>query len=168
MRTLVIPDIHNNSANAEAIISKENPDRIVFLGDYFDSFGDESDVDTVSNTAMWLADSVQKSNRIHLYGNHDIWYSNPYCEPWCGGNSWFKSFIIRKAEIEWDKIKFHYWLDHWLCTHAGLSNIIYEEYKSKTVKDLMNDIESDGRKHPLVSLVGEVRGGIEGQVGGIS
>ena len=40
MKTLIIPDMHNKTAEAEHVIQKENPDRTVFLGDYFDSYGE--------------------------------------------------------------------------------------------------------------------------------
>lgn len=169
MRTLIIPDIHNRYAVAEAIIDKENADNVVLLGDYFDSFGDDSDVETVSNTARWLAESVKKTNRLHLIGNHDLWYSHGSCRPYCAGNSEFKFFIIKQYFKEWDKLKFFCYVDDWLCTHAGLSDRIYQEYKKEgfTVLELLNDVERLGRSHPLISLCGEARGGIEGEVGGI-
>jgi predicted phosphodiesterase len=37
MKTLIIPDIHGKSVWKQ-MIEVESPDRIVFLGDYFDSF----------------------------------------------------------------------------------------------------------------------------------
>lgn len=167
-KVLVIPDIHNRFGVAEAIIDKENPDKIIFLGDYFDSFGDESNVEMVSQTAQWLTNSVQKSNRIHLFGNHDLWYSHGVGYPYCSGNTQFKLFVIRQFIKEWYKLKFHYWLDDWLCTHAGLSNPVYQKYQNEySVSELMNDIERKGRTHPLVNLCGEVRGGAEGEIGGI-
>ena len=39
-KTIIIPDIHNDYFTAEKIIKKENPDKIIFLGDYFDDFDD--------------------------------------------------------------------------------------------------------------------------------
>lgn len=168
MRTLIISDIHNRIVEAQIIIDNVKHDNIVFLGDYFDSFSDESNVEMVSQTAQWLNQSLKESNRIHLFGNHDLWYSHGSCQPYCAGNSEFKFFIIKQYLKDWSKLKLHCWVDDWLCTHAGLSDRIYQEYKKEgySVLELMNDVEKS-RRHPLVSLCGEARGGIEGEVGGI-
>lgn len=168
MHTLIIPDVHNRVVETETIIDKVNADNVILLGDYFDSFGDESNVELVTNTAIWLSESVKQKNRIHLFGNHDLWYSHGEGYPYCAGNSEFKRFVINRTFKDWHKLKFHCWVDDWLCTHAGLSNRIYQEYKKDySILELMNEIENYGRKHPLVSLVGEVRGGIDGEIGGI-
>jgi len=50
MRTLIIPDIHNHIENADYWLTNEEYDRVVFLGDYFDHFGD--DVNDVRGGAM--------------------------------------------------------------------------------------------------------------------
>lgn len=168
MKTVIIPDIHNRFVVAESIIRKERPDKIVLLGDYFDSFDDVVNIEMVSQTANWLAESVKKPERVHLFGNHDVWYSHHSCPPYCAGNTEFKYFIIKQSNIDWSRLRFHYWVNDILCTHAGLSNLIYKEYsKHHTVFTLMDEVERLGIKHPLVSLCGEARGGIEGEVGGI-
>ncbi|KAF6244438.1 hypothetical protein C6989_09210 [Nitrosopumilus sp. b2] len=50
-KTLIIPDIHNDYNTAKKL-SQENPHKIVFLGDYFDDFGDK--VQDATNIAKWL------------------------------------------------------------------------------------------------------------------
>lgn len=46
MRVLVIPDIHQRIVKTDSILTAEegNYDKVVFLGDYFDSFFFESDI----------------------------------------------------------------------------------------------------------------------------
>lgn len=169
-KIIIIPDIHNRWIEAENIIELEgDTNKIIFLGDYFDSFGDEHNPEITIQTAQWLNKSVQDPDRIHLFGNHDLWYSHGSCQPYCAGNTEFKRFAIKQYFNDWNKLKFHCWVDDWLCTHAGLSNRIYQEYKKEgfTVLELMCQVEMSKRHHPLVSLVGEMRGGIEGEVGGI-
>ena len=61
IKTIIIPDIHNDYHTAEKIIKKENPDKIIFLGDYFDDF-----YDTIKDVTKWLVKSLQQKNRIHL------------------------------------------------------------------------------------------------------
>lgn len=123
---LVIPDIHNKTRLADAIMAAEHrADYIVLLGDYFDDYGDNPRI--ASATAQWLQESLTMPNRIHLMGNHDVHYRHwrhEYMQnPWAG-------WTIEKAKAindvltpeDWDKLK---WFHHepngnWLFTHAGL------------------------------------------------
>lgn len=122
--TLIIPDLHLRWEQAEKIISKVGGDEILFLGDYFDDFDD--DVHMVKDTADWLASSLVKPNRIHLFGNHDQHYAFPYRTFQCSGYAQWKYFIIRdNFDFNlWDKLKWYHFLDNrWLCTHAGLHKL---------------------------------------------
>ena len=52
---LVIPDVHQNIAWVKNILEKENPDKfdkIIFLGDFFDSSSDKKS--TVVETSEYL------------------------------------------------------------------------------------------------------------------
>ncbi len=128
-RTLIIPDIHNGHITAEDIIRREDADRIVFLGDYFDSF--EETEDDVSGTAKWLAGSLQMPDRTHLVGNHDLNYmtNNPKLK--CSGFDGRKKFLIDRHAIPWGMLKPFCYVGNYLCTHAGLSRQFFEEH-SKT------------------------------------
>lgn len=136
-RTMIIPDIHNNWVDAEINISDECPDQIVFLGDYFDSY----DMDTIEPTlatAYWLRDSVNKKNRIHLIGNHDLSYLT-YGALQCAGYSIFKDRAIKSYMTKdiWRKMKWYTWIDEtWLCTHAGLSKDFYLTYNDRMSQPL--------------------------------
>lgn len=120
-RTLIIPDIHHKHQIAEKIITKEQPDLTIFLGDYFDDFGDNPNV--ANKTAKWLVESLehdatytkhdnsQKSNqRIHLIGNHDLHYMTNNNNFWCSGYTEQKHHAINAHKIDWSKLKLHYWL----------------------------------------------------------
>lgn len=124
-RTVIIPDIHNRFAVAEAIISSEKPDKVVFLGDYFDSYWDN--LDMAYQTALWLKESMKDPNRIHLLGNHDLSYLDRNFA--CAGYSEAKLFWISKAKVDLSKLKLYTWIDDkWLCTHAGLSYDFFKAY----------------------------------------
>ncbi len=71
MKFLIIPDVHNHYVEAEELIAHFPGHQVVFLGDYFDSFGDNPTV--AGKTATWLRYSIGKG-RIHLMGNHDLPY----------------------------------------------------------------------------------------------
>ena len=129
-KTIIIPDIHNDYFTAEKIIKKENPDKIIFLGDYFDDFDDT--VKDSENTAKWLVKSLKQENRIHLIGNHDLSYMTDNSNLKCMGYRTDKHKAIKKHSIDWNKLKMHYWIDDkWLCTHAGFSNNFFKQQHTK-------------------------------------
>jgi hypothetical protein len=140
---MIIPDIHTNFVDAEANISKENPDNIVFLGDYFDKFI-ETYEDT-QNTAYWLQESLKKENRIHLLGNHEMNYMTLNKTLKCGGYTTDKYNIVKQFDIQWDKMPLYCWVGDWLCSHAGLSwNFIKNEnMERKALLDILEIANED-------------------------
>jgi hypothetical protein len=119
--SLIIPDIHLRWQEAEDIIASVKHDEVIFLGDYFDDFGD--DPESVEATADWLVGSVKKPNRIHLFGNHDVHYAFPYRTFKCSGYEQWKDILIGNNVTDkvWNKLKWYHVLDGtWLLTHAGL------------------------------------------------
>jgi len=166
-KTLIIPDIHNDYPTAEKIIKKENPDKIIFLGDYFDDFYDT--VKDAANVAKWLVKSLQQKSRIHLIGNHDLSYmtNNPSLK--CTGYDTGKHEEIKKHDIDWSMLKMHYWLNYdWLCTHAGFSNDFFMQQhtiKSDTIQKVLDFSKKDLEKIHDVNYdhsffqVGFARGG---------
>lgn len=122
MRILILPDVHNRWEKAERVIKLVAPDQVIFLGDYFDDFGD--DPHTIAETADWFHHSVNQPNRIHLCGNHDTHYwfaDNPRCR--CSGYDQYKSIAINDLvqQRDWQKLKFFHVIDDkWLLSHAGV------------------------------------------------
>lgn len=134
---IVIGDIHNHWAEAEAIASQyDETHTIVFTGDYFDDFGDTAE--DATQTARWLKQSLSKPNRVHLMGNHDINYSvynagttssgmpkNIYV---CSGYALAKDAAINRIldQEDWDKIKLYHYEHGFLFTHAGIHPYLFE------------------------------------------
>lgn len=121
MKYLIIPDIHTNVDRAEEIIDSVNADMVIFLGDYFDDFGD--DPESICNTADWLKWSLTEPNRVHLIGNHDIhYYFKDNTNVRCSGYEQYKSVAINnilKPE-DWKKLKFYYVIGDWFLSHGGI------------------------------------------------
>lgn len=123
--TLVIPDIHNNFAQAEAWIRyfdtrfPERVSQVVFLGDYFDDFGDTPEI--ALGVAEWLKHSIQQPNRVHLIGNHDLAYLAPAAFTRCSGFETRKLEVITPILDEMPRTAFRAALevDGWLLSHAG-------------------------------------------------
>lgn len=143
--SLIIPDLHHRWRDAETIIEKVAHDEVIFLGDYFDDFNDTPHM--VSETCDWLISSVNKPNRIHLFGNHDVHYAFVYRTLQCSGYEQWKYFIISDVvpRETWDKLKWYHVLDNkWLLTHAGLHNAhITEPIRVLNGKEKLISIASD-------------------------
>jgi len=119
MQTLIIPDIHTYHTWIEDFLEKTPHDRVVFLGDYFDDFTDtvQSNVDT----ANWLVQSLDKPNRTHLIGNHDLGYLCAFYHNWCSGweEEKYRS-LIQLLNPNWNRLNFATTVDGMLLTHAGV------------------------------------------------
>ncbi len=136
MRTIVISDIHNRSYWIEDALSPSSIlqpyDNVVLLGDYFDDFYDTPQ--DVANTARWLKLSLQKKNRIHLTGTHDLWYKFPYNRfISASGNTEAKMYAIRSVLTEQDfkLLKLYHYEQDFLMTHAGVHINLIGEYVYK-------------------------------------
>lgn len=132
MATLIIPDLHNRIDWVEPALSSpllKPYDNVIFLGDYFDDFGDTPE--DASNSAKWLKQSISRPNRIHLYGTHDIWYrfpDNPFIS--ASGNTEEKSDAINHilTKEDWDLLRLYHYEQDFLFTHAGLHNYLINKY----------------------------------------
>ena len=182
-KILVIGDIHNHWVEVEAIALKYDDHTIVFVGDYFDDFGDTAiDAD---QTARWLKESLSKPNRIHLMGNHDINYSylNYYKDSkgnlqniyHCSGYTLQKDDAINRimTNEDWDKIKMYHYENGWFFTHAGLSQHWFEHPVLDTtpeiiIKKLDEAVEMYKNREytDILGAAGRCRGGSH-KVGGI-
>ena len=144
MTHLIIPDIHNKFGIAEDIISKyPDADSIWFLGDYFDSFGDNQAI--ALDTAKWLKWSINQPNRNHLFGNHDLAYVG--CAP-CPGYTPEKGEQVRSIihKNDWKKFKFYSWIDNTLLSHAGLSRDLHRIISELDIDELKLFLEEEDKR----------------------
>lgn len=138
-KILIIPDIHNKWFEAEQIIEKENPNKVVFLGDYFDDYNDT--MEDAEQTAQWLKESLRNPKRTHLLGNHDLAYVNQSYP--CAGFEQGKLYAIKSTGVNLNLLKNYCYVGDWLCTHAGLSYDFYKAYATSgmSVNDLLETAE---------------------------
>jgi hypothetical protein len=141
--TLIIPDLHLRHELAEKIIKHVGADTILFLGDYWDDFGDTPEM--IRATSEWFVWSVNQPNRIHLAGNHCMHYAYANREFQCSGYEQWKYFMINDivSANDWGKMKFYHFLDDkWLLSHAGLHKFHLPEDIAKLHTDRPKFIES--------------------------
>ena len=120
MQTLIIPDIHNHIENADYWLTNEEYDLVVFLGDYFDHFGD--DVNDARRTALWLRERMSAAADIFLLGNHDAPYMFPNSpQLYCPGFTKPKAAGIREilGLEHWQRFQLAHAEQGWLLSHAG-------------------------------------------------
>jgi hypothetical protein len=169
MKLLIIPDIHHKVDIADKILSKEagNFDKVIFLGDYQDDFGDS--ISIAEKTANWLKNSLKEENRVHLLGNHDASYMFPknvnlYCPGWTKEKSKVVNSILTRED--WDKLKLFHYENDFLFTHAGLHKSFNCQFLGFTLTGLQEDCDEAMERsrgmmnHPLLEC-GVSRGGDE-------
>lgn len=123
---LVFADPHQEIAKVKKIIEAEKPDVSVCLGDWFDSFTNNSMQD-VQDTCAFLKSNLFDKAFVTCLGNHDIQYLYENVTTICSGYERGKDMFIQdffnpsllptiRKQFRW-----YIWIDDFLCTHAGLS-----------------------------------------------
>lgn len=122
MNITIIPDVHHHIKEVEQILCIENPDKVVFLGDWFDDFYDNEAMSR--KTARWLVGRMDRYKEdVFIWGNHDVHYGFPSSFIRCSGFEQSKCNAIRDImrPAHWERFVFHHWEGPWLMTHAGLT-----------------------------------------------
>jgi len=151
---LIISDIHNKVDKAQEIIDNIPHDKVIFLGDYFDSFHDNAS--DAYNTACWLKKSLMNPNHIFVYGNHDspYRYSHDQGWIWCPGWDEYKQKRIKEVLTldDWDKIKYYHRIGDWLFSHAGA----HKRYFTHPIKgfslDRVEEVCKEAKEHANMGL----------------
>lgn len=137
MKVLIIPDVHLKPwmfKDAEIIISEENADTAVCLGDIVDDFecqGNEAIYRYTLNEA--LAFERKHPDMRWCFGNHDLAY---LWNVWVTGTSGYEN--VRRAAVDGLKALYHeipegclgfvHKIDNVLFTHAGISRMFVREH----------------------------------------
>lgn len=169
MSTIIISDIHQRIKKAQKLLNldADSADRIIFLGDYWDSFDAEAGVE---DTCGWMFDVSQKyGDKITwLVGNHDIPYIEDFYKArtlfkkygnihtgrgyifknkkyFCSGYTKSKSEKISKTLLGldinfFDKFELCTWDQGYLISHAGFHPIHLHPYKTidKNIKSFQD------------------------------
>lgn len=155
MKTIVIGDIHGRNI-WKAIYEKEKPDRIVFIGDYFDSF----DISSVKQQNNFLDICAFKNSGICevilLIGNHDHHYFRSVGEQATKGYqptyAMSISFIIDDNK---HLMQLAYMQDDILFTHAGVSQTYMNDVYGKNgwkIEEIANDLNELWQYKPLAFI----------------
>ena len=152
MKTVVIGDVHGRSL-WKLIVNTENPDRIVFIGDYFDSF----DINTADqlNNMLDILEYKKNSGKevILLIGNHDHHYFPEIGYTGTSGYQRVGKFQIEPVlDTNRDQFQMAYEMDGYLFTHAGVSSVFMDNIygtDSWNVDTVVNDLNELWKHKPL-------------------
>lgn len=161
MKVLTIGDLHGLPEWKKVI--PEQFDKIVFLGDYLDSFH-VSDKLILQNLKEIIAfKGIHPERVVLLWGNHETSYLYRECRasgyrPWIGEQ--VKEMLTRHME----KFKMAFQVKNYLWTHAGLHSDFYDRKIKAQVKSADNQIAYTldrlfEEKYLPVFEVGPERGG---------
>ena len=141
MKTVVLGDTHGRSV-WKLITHLENPDRVIFIGDYFDSF-DIKGVDQLNNFQDIIA--FKESGQcevIMLIGNHDHHY---FPEIGNTGTSGYQHLFAPSIQYVIGENRKHlqmaYQMDKFLFTHAGVSPVFMDQVFGQGGWDKDNVVE---------------------------
>ena len=147
MKTIVIGDVHGRSLWKLIVNQEQDADRIVFIGDYFDSFDIKGD-DQINNF-LDIIEYKKSSNKeiIMLVGNHDFHY---FPEVGDTGTSGYQTRLAPSIQHVIDSNKEHlqmaYQMDEFLFSHAGISSRFLDSvfgidgWKIETMVEQINEL----------------------------
>lgn len=152
-KTIILGDTHGTSF-WKLITHIENPDRVIFIGDYFDSF--EIKTEEQCNNFLDIIEYKKTSGKdvILLIGNHDYHYI-------VGENGTSGYQTIGKLQIEpiikenLNHLQIAYQFDNFLCTHAGVSEVFLNEVFGKdgwSTNKLADDLNELFKYKPFAYL----------------
>jgi predicted phosphodiesterase len=125
MNILVISDVHGRADWKTIVAQEENAERIVFLGDYFDSFNIDNNLQTTNFKEIIAFKEDYNEKVILLTGNHDVHYL-PYFitmnERYSGFQAKYGYLISDLIQSNLHHLKMAYQHDSFLFTHAGVTN----------------------------------------------
>jgi predicted MPP superfamily phosphohydrolase len=146
MKTVVIGDVHGRSL-WKLIVNQENPDRVVFIGDYFDSF-DIKGEEQLNNFLDII--EYKKSNGkevIMLIGNHDYHYFPEIGDTGTSGYQAMFSYQINPVlDANREHLQIAYQFDEFLFSHAGISSKFLDSvfgvngWKLETMVEQINEL----------------------------
>lgn len=141
MKILALGDTHGRD-NWKRIVKSNDFDKVVFIGDYFDSREGHSAEDEIKNFQDII--HFKKSNPdkvIVLIGNHDYHYFDPMIEKYSGFQNEHQHDISDLLVDAYDKklIQISYIWQRYLFTHAGVTKTWCRE-NLINLKDLENSM----------------------------
>lgn len=126
MKTVILGDIHGRDCWRN-IIEKENPDKVIFMGDYVSTHDDVSSTDQILNLLAILDyKETNKDNVVMLRGNHDMQHLN-YRWAQCSGYDYKVAEQMGSIKDKFlESTQWVYIQDDMVFSHAGITEDFWE------------------------------------------
>lgn len=141
MKTIIIGDIHGRGVWRE-IIKNEQPDKVVFVGDYFDTHESISFTEQLYNYQELVAlKKTSDFDVVLLTGNHDFHYLPGVNETYSGHQRQYHFVIQEKLNETMEHLSMCHKIDNILISHAGISNKWFEYWVKKYDMDINESVD---------------------------
>ena len=178
-KIVIVADPHNDINKLDKILTKEDGDINICLGDWYDSFVYDDPIHYEATTKYLRDKFLPNPKNYTLFGNHDIHYLYYNNSAMCSGYEEWKYRTIDEVlgkDRGTVRNKFHWFivLDDILLTHAGLDTRLLPP-QIKTNTDIFNYLDEQSKQASSKLLsndlhwfyqVGRSRGGMN-KAGGI-
>ena len=144
VRIIALGDTHGRT-NWKQIISNEKFDKVVFMGDYFDTYEDISPEQQKENFKDIIAYKKANMNKVVLlFGNHDFHYLRNINETYSGYQQWQKTDIqeLLHPAIDAELLQMCFVWQNMLFCHAGVTqtwcknNLVQKEFVEQSINEL--------------------------------
>lgn len=167
-KILVVPDLHGRDFWKQPFQNNPDADKIIFLGDYVDSFDHSKEMDDQMVANLHSIIELKKANPdkvILLWGNHDVQYFVP--GQGCSGFRDDKQFLYHRIFADnYNLFELAYHIRDgkgrdYMFTHAGLSTPYLEKFYEYTdYEDLAFQLNIGfNRKESHIFKSGSIRKG---------
>lgn len=158
MKTIVLGDTHGRGI-WQLIVQRENPDKVIFIGDYWDSF-DIPFLDQMYNFKQ-IVHYARTSDKevILLTGNHDVHYQRWAInsgENYSGFQPIHANDICQELELNQDLMQMAYKMDNFLFTHAGVTQTWLDVMEIKSDENMVDNINDYAKYKPQMFAFGAV------------
>jgi len=130
-KTICLGDTHGRSFWKLAV-NIENPDRVIFVGDYFDSY--DLNTDAQLNNFLDILEFKKSSGKevVLLLGNHDAHYDSRVGYTGTSGYQQVGRYQIEPViDANREHLQIAYQLDKYLFSHAGVSQVFMDDIFGK-------------------------------------
>ena len=143
MKTIIFGDTHGRTA-WKSVIEQEQPDKVIFLGDYVSTHDDISPTQQIENLKDILR--YKKSNEdnvILLRGNHDYQHLGFYWARCSGHDPYVLKYMSDIKDLFLSLTQNVYIENNVIYSHAGVSSEWMEQVAKIKYPELINDLEVD-------------------------
>lgn len=144
MKIIAIGDIHGRNFWIQ-IANSQTCDKMVFIGDYFDSFTIPAEEQILNFRNIVAYKEANPDKVILLLGNHDYHYlpvARNINETYSGFQDRYAYQINHLLQMHRDLLQVSYKREDFLFTHAGVTDTWLSQvgYKGEAIDDFINDL----------------------------